>query len=109
MDVLSRLIKRGVRERKYDTSISHFMYVDDILLFYKANIKSLHTIKDILEEFIKFTGLEVNSQKSSVTFSKVCEENPDLHNILGFTIKVSMLDIKKTIEKLLSRWSSKCL
>lgn len=90
MDVLSSLIERGVRERKYDTyvvnaatSISHLMYVDDILLFYKANTKSLHTIKAILEEFIEFIGLEVNSQKSSVTFSKICEENPDVHNILG--------------------------
>lgn len=56
------------------TSISHLMYADDILIFSKANPKSLSSIKKILKEFTQFSGLEVNTQKRSATFSKVCEK-----------------------------------
>lgn len=60
------------------------MYADDVCLFTKANKKSLRFINNILEEFSQFSGLEVNKTKSSATFSKVCEGNLELQNILGF-------------------------
>lgn len=33
-----------------------------------------------------FPGLEVNNSKNSSTFSKICEEDQALHDILGFTV-----------------------
>lgn len=51
------------------------------------NPKSLGTVKKILEDFTAYTGLEENNNKSSATFSKVCEGRTELHNILGFSIK----------------------
>ena len=134
MDVLSRLIQNGVKNKKIDTyqvngatSISHLMYADDILIFSKANPKSLNAIKTVLEKFSLFSGLEVNASKSSSTFSKVCAENQSLHNILGYTVKslpITYLGLPITgkkksfgqcwkliqsIEALLARWSGKCL
>lgn len=53
-----------------ELSVSHLMYVDDILLSTKANPKSLKSVKTILETF---SGLMISSQKSSIIFSKVCE------------------------------------
>lgn len=50
MDVLSRLIEKEIRNKRYDvfivnvaTSISLLMCVDEILLFSKANSKSLNS------------------------------------------------------------------
>lgn len=54
------------------------MYADDILIFTKANHKSLRSIKAILIEFSLFTGLDINTAKSKETLSKVCEGNLDL-------------------------------
>lgn len=80
MDVLSRIIDREIRAKRIDTqqvngttSISHLMYADDVLLFAKANKKSLASIKSILAEDTQYTGLEINTSKSSVTFPKICE------------------------------------
>lgn len=44
-------------------SISHLIYVDDVLIFSKASHKSLKGIKEALRYFSTFSGLEVNSEK----------------------------------------------
>lgn len=71
------------------TSITHLhlMYEHDVLLFTKANTRSLRCIMQILEDFYTFTGPEVNKNKSSTTFSKVFQGNPELQNIIGFIVK----------------------
>lgn len=68
-------------------SISHLIYVDDVLIFSKANTKSLRTIKRILESLSKFSGLKVNQEKSSTTYSKICANDQTIHSILNFTVK----------------------
>lgn len=60
------------------SSITHLMYVDDILVFTKANPKSLNNIKRILGEFSLYSGLEINTGKSLASFFKVCEDNLEL-------------------------------
>lgn len=74
------------------------------------------------------TGLKINTKKSSVTFSKVCE-NVELQNIcvlsvLTKSLPISYLDrhisgkqksfnqcwkLIQSIENILARWSGKCL
>lgn len=56
MDVLSRLIEREVEAKRIHTyrvngasSISHLIYADSVLIFFKANTKSLNAIKKVLE------------------------------------------------------------
>lgn len=34
-----------------------------------------------------FTGLEINKNKIPITFSKVCECNPELQSIIDFQVK----------------------
>jgi len=81
-----------------------------------------------LAEFSLFSGLEISISKSSITFSKECEDNLELQGILGFTPKklpinyllgLSITEKKKSynqcwkhiqpIENLLTRWSKKYL
>lgn len=135
MDTLSRLIEtREVREKRIDTyqvngstSITHLLYADDVLIFSKANQKSLRAIKSILAKFTIFSGLEcIDTTKSSITFSKMCEDNSELQEIIGFKCKklpISYLwfpiTVKKSfnqcwklvqpIEDLLVIWSGRCL
>lgn len=103
------------------------MYVDDVLLFSKANPKSLEAIKSIFKEFSLYSSLELNTSKSKATFSKVCEDNGESHAILAFAIqslpttylglpitgkKKSFNQCRKlipSIENLLPRWNGKCL
>lgn len=94
MDVISRLVEIEVLNKKIDTyqmngatSITHLVYVDDVLIFTKVNYKSLNSNKITLETFVKFSGFEVNSNKSSATYSRVCKDDQSLHNILAFSIK----------------------
>lgn len=63
-------------------SISYLIYADDILIFSKANLKSLKSIKEILDVFFKFSGLEINSEKSSVHYSKVVDSYLELKILL---------------------------
>lgn len=55
MDALSKLIEIELRNKKLDTyqvngatSITHLTYADDFLIVFKANPKSLNSIKALL-------------------------------------------------------------
>lgn len=134
MDVLSRLIERKVHGNELDTykvngttSISHLMYAEDILLFCKANPRSLLVIKDLLHQFSEFTGLQVNAQKSSIILTKACQDDNSFSNNLDFTrsnLPITYLGLPITgkkkshsqgwkliqpIENMLSHWNGKCL
>lgn len=63
------------------------MYANDVLIFTKANKKSLQFFKSILTEISQFSGLDIKSDKSSSTISKICKSNPELKDILGFPNK----------------------
>lgn len=116
MDVLSTLIEGEVRMEP--PPLSYLMYVDDSF-FSKANPKSLKPSCPSKGIHL-FSILEVNTQKSTVTFSKVCEDNSELHNILSFPHWKPLDTGKKKsfnkcwkliqpIKNILSRWSGKCL
>lgn len=44
---------------------SHLALADDVVLFFRVNEKLLQTIREILQEFKEFLGLEINGSKSS--------------------------------------------
>lgn len=44
-------------------SPTHLMFVDDILLFTRENLKSMSTIAREINKFSSFSGLQVNSLK----------------------------------------------
>lgn len=77
-EVLSGLIDHDLKLKNINdikTSISgptitHVMYVDDIILFSKAFRRDAATLVKTLEKYCKWSGQSINKNKSGVYFSK---------------------------------------
>jgi hypothetical protein len=54
--------------------VSHLLFTDDSLLFFKANRASADQVKDILHDYCQASGQKVNMAKSSIHFLKGCGE-----------------------------------
>ncbi|KAM1606865.1 hypothetical protein PS1_028017 [Malus domestica] len=75
--VLSRMIQgavdqqllAGVKMNMHFPVISHIFFVDDILLFLKANRQNCCSLVQLIDEYCAASGQAVNFQKSSVFFS----------------------------------------
>ena len=59
-------------------AITHWMFVDDLIIFCKADPKSIQQIKDTLAVFSETTGFKANMQKSQMVLGGVhsnCKQN----------------------------------
>ena len=67
-------------------ALSHLFFVDDLVLFAKADQKNCVAIRDVLDSFCDMSGQKVSTQKSRVFFSPNLHihERERLHDILGF-------------------------
>lgn len=73
-EVLSKLINTakkgnrfiGVQLHFFDTSITHFQYTDDTILFVSNQMDQLLSLKSILSLFQAITGLLINYKKSQL-------------------------------------------
>eukprot|EP00253_Pinus_taeda_P017420 PITA_17420 len=70
---LNQLIHKSRREGKIkgieaavNLFISHLLFVDDILVFTNGSINELKELKNILELFLKATGMQINPRKSQI-------------------------------------------
>jgi hypothetical protein len=54
--------------------LSHLLFADDTLLFFKANQEQAEEVLQILDMFAKATGQLINRAKSSVIFCDSCPE-----------------------------------
>eukprot|EP00253_Pinus_taeda_P009046 PITA_09046 len=77
MEGLSRLIIAAKREGTlsglritYDCYLTPLLFVDDVLILLDGNIRDSLTFSRILQLFMKATGMMVNQQKSTITFSR---------------------------------------
>lgn len=67
-----------------DSNISHLIFVDDLFILYGAEPNSFQLVKDVLNDFHRFVGLQPNLQKSSIVYAGVNSQTKDeLHSILA--------------------------
>lgn len=57
---------RGIQLARRDPSISHLMYADDLMLFFKDDDHSPQFLKATLDSFCDKAGLAINVQKSNL-------------------------------------------
>lgn len=58
----------GVQLNLYGSTISHIFFVDDTLMFLKADKENCHNLVKLIEIYFEASGQQVNLQKSSVFF-----------------------------------------
>lgn len=70
---LSQLIQKAKREGKVrgikvavNMNISHLIFVDDILVFKNGALNEIKELRNILDLFLKATGMQINSKKSHI-------------------------------------------
>lgn len=68
--------------------VTHLLFVDDILLFRNGILEDFRCLKEILDLFLKETGLYINGKKSSLTTSGLSrEEVGTIEAMLHFEVK----------------------
>jgi len=73
-------------KRNVELHVSHLLFADDMLVFYRADKSSVHELNKLLEQLHLNTGLQVNRGKSKIYFSKSCKYKNELASILGVPI-----------------------
>ena len=94
MDFLGQLVEKkcnaklwySVKASQSGLAFSHLMFVDDIMLFAKADRVNCSTIRDVLDYFCGLFGQTVSESKSRVYASPNVDRDTreSLCNILGF-------------------------
>jgi len=63
---------KGIMVAPTAPMVSHLLFADDSLLFFKANRESAVLIKNALQVYCAASGQQINEQKSSIHFAKKC-------------------------------------
>jgi hypothetical protein len=79
-DGLSALLRRGMEQQSITPiricprapGVSHLLFADDTLLFFKATVHEAEQVKEIVEEYGRATGQLINHSKCSTLFSRGC-------------------------------------
>lgn len=82
-DGLSQLINRKIREDSLEElkvcrsapGISHLLFADDPLLFFRAVAEQAAQVKEILDCYARCTGQLINQAKCSVMFNPKGDQN----------------------------------
>ncbi|KAL0405895.1 UNVERIFIED_CONTAM: hypothetical protein Slati_3903400 [Sesamum latifolium] len=68
-----------------EVKLVNLCFADDLLLFYREDVHSVHLFKDALISFADWSGLEANVWKSQLIVSKSAMDMKSLLlNVLGF-------------------------
>ncbi|XP_026399021.1 uncharacterized protein LOC113294858 [Papaver somniferum] len=70
-----KVILEGIKVCKDAPEMTHLLFVDDSLLFSKANIQDFQVIKDYLQKYCLASGQEINFDKSGILFSRKIPEH----------------------------------
>ncbi|XP_028547379.1 uncharacterized protein LOC114578389 [Dendrobium catenatum] len=76
----------GIRISPRGPRISYLLYADDVLILSHVSITSAKELKNIVEEFCKWTGQRVNINKSQILFGKMVSYplKKKITRIIGF-------------------------
>ena len=70
-----------------DITLTHVLFVDDIVMVYDGPEQSLSTLYGILQNFCKASGMMTNVDKSTLLYSKLDDvELITVQNIFSFTV-----------------------
>lgn len=119
----------GIQFARSSPQISHFMYADDTLLFFKATLDNCTRVNHIIFTFCNLGGLSINRQKSSLIFSS--NTHPRHRKIMSKIFKINCqnyqgkyldfeivldkrsyrgkVDVVEKIEQRLASWKSRLL
>uniref|UniRef100_A0A8I6XXF5 Reverse transcriptase domain-containing protein n=1 Tax=Hordeum vulgare subsp. vulgare TaxID=112509 RepID=A0A8I6XXF5_HORVV len=86
VDGLSALLRQGVASNniapvkvcRRAPGVSHLLFADDTLLFFKANQEKAMCVKGVIQSYALATGQLINTQKCSIQFSDACPEEIQL-------------------------------
>jgi hypothetical protein len=81
-DGLSALLKKGkdthmvepVRVTRRAPGISHLLFADDTLLFFKATTQQAQYVSTVIDDFATATGQLINRSKCSIMFGPGCPQ-----------------------------------
>ena len=79
-DGLSALLRKGIENQSLQAlrvcprapAISHLLFADDTLLFFKANPEQANFVKGVISRYAQATGQLINPQKCSIQFGDSC-------------------------------------
>ncbi|XP_010451528.1 PREDICTED: uncharacterized protein LOC104733662 [Camelina sativa] len=110
-EVLIANIKKAEREKKVtgitiarnSPTISHLLFADDSLFFCKAEVAECQTVMEIIRNYGKASGQEVNLEKSSIMFGKKVTSaiRDQLKSVIGISKEGGMgsyLDIPENLQ-----------
>lgn len=125
IEYLSFLINKAINTKTWkpfdlinqNFNLSHLFFADDVLLFAKADEKTIHTIKTIITDFCNTSGMEINLDKSKLWLSTSISLNKknsianlfqlpytsSLGTYLGYQLKTNkllLLDFNNVVLKL---------
>lgn len=69
--------------------VSHLLFANDMLIFSKGWVRSLQTLRDLLQRYERSSGQKINLQKSSIYASKHIKGRQlvRVHQVLGCQLK----------------------
>src|SRR6185437_15485697 len=81
-------VLNGIKVAPSAPVVSHLLFADDSLLFFRANRESAEEIKEVLNTYCQASGQRINMDKSSIHFAKgymqslreVIKDELDVHN-----------------------------
>ncbi|KAL2225249.1 UNVERIFIED_CONTAM: Retrovirus-related Pol polyprotein from type-2 retrotransposable element R2DM, partial [Sesamum indicum] len=84
MEYFSRLVKRKTTNSDFNfhpkcekLKITHLLFADDLMLFSRGDLPSIHILMECLQEFRDTSGLTINTSKSSIFTAGIQYEELD--------------------------------
>jgi len=74
-DLEDKGMLKGVEINKGELPISHLMFANDIIIFFKISNQTIHNLSQTLQSFYEMSGQKINDTKSVIVVSPNCDES----------------------------------